>query len=93
MMIVMAAIMRVMNQASEGGKPRQALQSSRSKAAARRALVILIRPSMTSQLSWNHYHRWSKLRDSNLHASLQDPATTTGGGRKQRAISSASDIH
>ena len=46
---------------------------------------------MTSQLSWNHYHRWSKLRDANLHASLQDPQTTTGGGRKQRALSSARD--
>jgi len=51
--------------------------------------VDLIVSGMTSQLSWNHYHRWSKLRDANLHASLQDPLTTTGGGRKQRALSSA----
>jgi hypothetical protein len=44
---------------------------------------------MASQLSWNHYHKWDKLRDYKALSQSTADLEATGQGRKARALSSA----
>jgi hypothetical protein len=44
---------------------------------------------MASQLSWNHYHKWDKLRDYKALTQSTADLEVTGQGRKARSLSSA----
>ncbi len=43
---------------------------------------------MASQLSWNYYHKWDRLRDYKVLTCILSDLEETGQGRKARALTS-----